>query len=200
MRRRRLTVLGIVSTSLTVALAFLVLGERARTGGVPSEDQVPLEPLDIPKFAHELPIPRVFAPTIVRDSQGRVIRHEYTISIGHTQVQMLPPEFPTTTARAFAGRVRIPGSSQTEFVRSVPGSVFDNVRGIPSLVRWRDEIFQPTFMPVDPTLHWANPQTMEPPLPPFTPFPPGNDRAQNPVEHDTHTHVQVVKPEFDGTA
>jgi spore coat protein A, manganese oxidase len=201
MKRRRFTVLGIACMSLTLVLALLLVGgERARTGGVASPDQEELDPLDIPKFAHELPIPRVFAPNVIRDSSGRVIRHEYTISVAHAQVQMLPPGFPTTTARAFGGRVKIPGSSQTEFIRSVPGSVFENTRGIPALVRWRDEIFQPTFFPVDPVLHWANPNAFEPPTPPFTPFPPGYEAAQFPVAHVTHTHGLVVKPHFDGTA
>ena len=174
--------------------------QDAALTGDPSPDQVPLEPSVIPQFAHELAIPRVFAPTIVRDSSGHVIRHEYTVSVAHTTVQMLPPGFPRTTVRAFGGQVKIPGSSHTEFVRSVPGPVFENTRGIPSLVRWRDQIAQPTFMPVDPTLHWANPTTMEPPLPPFTPFPPGYENAQFPVAHVTHTHGLVVKPHFDGTA
>ncbi|HLF26573.1 MAG TPA: carbohydrate-binding protein [Anaerolineae bacterium] len=168
--------------------------------GQPPPGQVPLDPLTIPKFAQELPIPRTFAPTLIRNAQGQVIRHEYTVSIAHTQVQMLPPGFPATTARAFGGQVKIPGSSQTEFVRSVPGPVFDNTRGIPITLHWRDEIFQPTFMPVDPTLHWANPLNMEPPLPPFAPFPPGYANAQYPVAHVTHIHGLVVKPEFDGTA
>src|SRR5687767_9383474 len=42
--------------------------------------QTPLDPTTIPKFAHELPIPRVFAPTLIT-SGGRVIRREQTISI-----------------------------------------------------------------------------------------------------------------------
>jgi len=193
MKRKRSTVLGVVGIAAVVALGGASTGD-------PSPDQVPLDPADIPKFAHELPIPRVFAPTVIRDSHGNVIRHEYTVSVAHTIVQMLPPGFPKTLVRAFGGQVKIPGSSQTEFVRTTPGPVFDNTRGIPTLLRWRDEIFQPTFMPVDPVLHWANPLTMEPPTPPFTPFPPGYATAQFPVAHVTHTHGLVVKPHFDGTA
>ena len=203
MRPTRFRTWGILAISLLLATAFLVFHGQGISGGLvgdPSPDQQPLDPADIPKFAHELSIPRVFAPTIIRDSQGRVIRHEYTVSVAHALVQMLPTGFPATTVRAFGGRVLIPGSSQTEFIRSVPGPVFENTRGIPTLLRWRDEIQQPTFMPVDPTLHWANPLTMEPPTPPFTPFPPGYEDAQFPVAHVTHTHGLVVKPEFDGTA
>jgi FtsP/CotA-like multicopper oxidase with cupredoxin domain len=160
---------------------------------------VPLNPASIPKFAHELPIPRTFAPTLIT-SGGQVVRHQYTVSTAQTQVQMLPPGFPTTTVLAYGGQVKIAGSSQTEFVRSVPGSVFDNVRGIPTTVRWRNEITQPHFLPVDPTIHFANPQCMEPPSPPFLPFPGGYANAQYPVAGATHNHGLVVKTDFDGTA
>ena len=102
--------------------------------------------------------------------------------------------------RAFGGQVKIPGSSHTEFVRSVPGPVFENTRGMPTLLNWRDGSSDRTFLPVDPTLHWANPRTIEVPEPPFTAFPPGYADAQFPVPHVTHTHGLVVRPQFDGTA
>ncbi len=174
-------------------------GDAQQAVGEPSEDQEELDPAAIPKFAHELPIPRVFAPQVIT-RRGRVVRHEYTIQVAKAVVQMLPPGFPATTVRAFGGQVKIPGSSQTEFFESTPGPVFENTRGIPTLLRWRDEIAEPTFMPVDPTLHWANPLAIEPPTPPFEPFPPGYPDAQFPVAHVTHTHGLVVEPEFDGTA
>ena len=201
---------NLVGVSLAVVLALLLSGDSVfgGRGGTrlfteksgPSVDQVPLDPLDIPKFAHQLPIPRVFAPKVIRDFHGNVIRHEYTISVAHTQVQMLPPGFPRTTVRAFGGQVKIPGSSQTEFFRGTPGVVFENIRGIPAEVHWDNNIAEPTFMPVDPVLHWANALAFEKPVPPFTPFPPGYDKAQFPVMHVTHTHGLVVKPHLDGTA
>jgi FtsP/CotA-like multicopper oxidase with cupredoxin domain len=167
--------------------------------GPPSTSQVPLDPLTIPKFAHELPRPRVFAPTEVRQG-GVVIRHQYTVSIDKATVQMLPPGFPNTTVFAYGGDVKIPGSSQVEFVRTVPGPVFDNVRGIPTRVMWRNQITTPHFMPIDPTLHWANPNAIESPIAPFTPFPPGYPAALSPVPHVTHNHGLVVSPTMDGTA
>jgi spore coat protein A, manganese oxidase len=167
--------------------------------GTPSVDQVPLDPGTIPKFAHQLPIPRTFAPTLITNSGGQVVRHEYTVSVAHTQVQMLPPPFPMTTVRAFGGQVHTPGGG-TEFYRSSPGPVFEAIRGIPTTLHWADEIDQPTFMPVDPVLHWANPNALEPPSPPFSVFPPGYADAQSPVAHVTHIHGLVVKSQFDGTA
>jgi spore coat protein A, manganese oxidase len=175
------------------------VGTAQEAVGPPSTSQVPLDPLTIPRFAHELPIPRTFAPIEIRD-RGRVIRHEYTVSVQQTTAQMLPPGFPATNVMAYGGQVKIPGSTRTEFVRSVPGPIFDNTRGIPSLVRWRNEVTGPHFLPIDPTLHWANPATMEAPTAPFTPFPPGYDLANRPVAMVTHNHGLVVTPQNDGIA
>jgi spore coat protein A, manganese oxidase len=162
----------------------------------PSATQVPLNPLTIPKFAQPLPIPRVFAPTLT----GNPVRQEYTVAVQQTTVQMLPPGFPSTTVHAYGGQVKIPNSAATEFVRSVPGSTFENVRGTKTVLHWRNEITTPHFLPVDPTLHWANPTAMEPPVSPFVPFPPGYPAAQAPVPHVTHLHGSVVESEFDGIA
>lgn len=180
----------------------LELDEDARVEqavGDPSPNQVPLDPTTIPQFVTQLPIPRTFAPTVITQN-GQVIRHEYTIDVAKTLVQMLPAPLPATNVMAYGGQVKIPGSSATEFVRSVPGSAFDNTRGIPTLVRWRNEMRQPSFLPIDPTIHWANPQRMEPPVVPFTPFPPGYLNAQFPIPHVSHNHGLVIGSGQDGIA
>jgi hypothetical protein len=69
--------------------------------GTPSADQVLLDPLTIPKFAHELPIPRVFAPTI----QHHPLRREYTISVKQTTVQMFRPRRCWRTAVTWRFRI-----------------------------------------------------------------------------------------------
>jgi len=168
--------------------------------GSPSSTQVALDPATIPKFAHELTIPPVYAPREIRDPGGRLIRREYNVSIAPTTVQMLPPGFPATTVMAYGGQVVVPGSTETVFARTAPGPTFENTRGIPSVVHWENQITTPTFMPVDPTLHWSNPQAIEPPVAPFNAFPPGYEDAQFPVATVTHTHGLMVKSEFDGTA
>ena len=81
-------------------------GRSLEKAGPPSANQVPLDPAAIPKFAHQLPIPRTFAPTLI-SSGGQIVRHEYTVASAQTQVQMLPPGFPTTTVLAYGGRVAV---------------------------------------------------------------------------------------------
>lgn len=207
---RRATTWLILTAFLPFALAFFVLQWSASEsqaeviGYQPSADQEELDPLTIPKFAHELPIPQVFAPTVIKGKGGQVIRHEYNVSTAHTRVQMLPPGFPNffpmTTVLGYGGLVKSPGSNRTEFVLASPGPVFENTRGIPNRLTWMNQIREPHFLPVDPVLHWANPLAMEPPVPPFVPFPPGYADAQFPVPAVTHTHGLVVAPQFDGTA
>ena len=70
-------------TILSTAGGVLLFRGEASAVGPPSASQVPLDPLTIPKFAHALPIQRTFAPTVIT-SNGRVVRHEYTISAART--------------------------------------------------------------------------------------------------------------------
>jgi spore coat protein A, manganese oxidase len=167
--------------------------------GDPSPNQVPLDPTTIPQFVNQLPIPRTFAPTLIMQN-GQVVRRDYTVNVAKTLVQMLPPGFPQTNVLAYGGQVIIPGSSQTQFVRSVPGPIFENIRNVPARVTWVNEIRQPHFLPVDPTLHFANPLFMEPPVPPFLAFPAGYNNAQSLVPHVSHMHGLVVRADQDGTA
>jgi FtsP/CotA-like multicopper oxidase with cupredoxin domain len=183
----------------------------AQAVGTPSPDQVPLDPATIPKFVNQLVIPRVYAPTVIKDSTGKVIRNEYTVNVQQSTAQMLPPGFPATTVMAYGGNVRRPGvlasdgTEATEFARTVPGPVFENTRGIPTVVHWRNEVTGDHFLPIDTTLNWANPLVTEPPVglstfPGFDPFPVLNLDVGQPVPIVTHNHGLVVVPQNDGIA
>jgi spore coat protein A len=169
--------------------------------GQPSPTQVPLDPTTIPQFVTQLPIPKTYAPTVIRNSSGQVIRNEYTVTDSQVLVQMLPAGFPATNVLAMGGTVFASGKSgPTQNLQSSPAPVFENIRGTPTVVHWRTNVGAPNFLPVDPTLAWADPQAIERPLPPFTLFPPGYQNAQYPVAHVTHTHGLMVLPQMDGTA
>ena len=171
------------------------LGTATSALGPPSPSEVPLDPTTIPKYVTQLPILPTYAPTVIRDPAGNVIRNEYTITDSQIQVQMLPAGFPTSTALAMGGPVTRGGTFQGS-----PGAIFENKRGIPTVLHWRTNIQQPAFLQMDPTIHWANPQAIEKPTPPFNLFPPGYANANFPVAHVTHTHGLMVLPQMDGTA
>ena len=178
--------------------------------GAPSVDQVLLDATTVPQFVNQLTIPQTYAPTAVKDANGHVIRNEYTVTVAQTTAQILPPGFPATTVMAYGGNVKIPNSNSTAFARTVPGPVFDNTRGIPTVIHWRNGVTGPHFMPVDPTISWANPNKIEkPPVPPdndgdgipdFEPFPTTDLGGQSPVPMVTHNHGLVVVPQNDGIA
>ncbi len=164
--------------------------------GQPNPNQTSLDATTVPQFVNQLPILPVWAPSSVdRNGQGQVTANEYTITDSETTVQMLPPGFPATNVLAMGGSIQGGGNFQ-----GTPGATFENTRGTPTIVHWRTNVNAPTFMPVDPTIHWADPQAIEKPTPPFTPFPPGYMNAQFPVAHVIHTHGLVVLPQDDGTA
>lgn len=182
------------------------VGESAQEVGLPPNNEVPLTAEDIiaagGQFKNQLPILPVWQPTVTKNSMGQVIQNDYTISDSEATVQMLPPGFPQTTV--FVQNGTIMGGAA--FAGS-PGATFENTRNIPTVLHWRTNIQQPYFLPVDPTIAWANPQAMEEPLPnpsnpdqPFNFFPPGYQNAQFPVARVTHTHGLVVLPQMDGTA
>jgi FtsP/CotA-like multicopper oxidase with cupredoxin domain len=163
--------------------------------GLPPPNEVPLSGDDIPQFATQLPILPVWQPTVIKNGSGQVIRNEYTVSDSEASVQMLPDGMPSTTVFVQNGTV-VGGANFS----GSPGATFENTRNIPTLVHWRTNIQQPYFLPVDPTIAWANPQAIEEPTPPFNLYPPGYQNANFPVARVTHTHGLVVLPQMDGTA
>jgi FtsP/CotA-like multicopper oxidase with cupredoxin domain len=80
----------------------------------------------------------------------------------------------------------------------MPGPTFETIQGTPVTVTWRTRLSQRDPFPVDPTIHWANPNNMPKPAPPFLPFPPGYDEAQFPVPVVPHRHGGEQLAVFDG--
>lgn len=159
----------------------------------------PLDPNLIPKYENQLLIPPVFKPTIVKDPiTGKEISHNYTINMTQFKQQILPPEFPMTTVWGYEGFVSNPITGDPICFRSSPGATFEAIRDIPVNVQWVNNITKPNFLPVDPTIHWANPNGFPPPTPPFKEFPPGYLLAQSPVPLVPHLHGGEVRSDSDG--
>jgi FtsP/CotA-like multicopper oxidase with cupredoxin domain len=175
------------------------VGVTSEALGSPSPDEMPLDPTTVPKFAQQLKIPEIWTGTPVT-SGGKVVQENYTLSVVQSTSQMLPPGFPASVVLAYSGSAHVKGSTTSSSLTVTPGAVFENTVGIPSQVTWVDNIQQPAFLQVDPTLHWANPQNMEVPTPPFNLFPPGYMNSLFPVAHVTHTHGLAVPSDMDGTA
>jgi len=160
----------------------------------------PLDPTTIPKFVNELVILPVYEPTVVkRPITGKVISHDYEVTISQFTQQILPEGFPETTVWGYGGKIIVPetGEINPDF-RFTPGATFEAQRNIPVNVQWVNNLIEPNPLAVDPTIHWADPNNMDMPMPPFPPFPPGFPLAQSPVPTVTHLHGGETESASDG--
>lgn len=110
----------------------------------------PLDPTTIDKYVTKLVIPPEMPPTAV----GKV--KYYEIAVRQFQQQILPPNLPLTTVWSY-GSVNHPGTF------NYPAFTIEADFKRPVRVKWINGLvddsgdFLPHLLPVDPTLHWANP-------------------------------------------
>jgi FtsP/CotA-like multicopper oxidase with cupredoxin domain len=133
--------------------------------GVPKAiAQIPggsLDPTAVPKFQTPLLIPPVMpkAGRIVQRG-GKNIDH-YEISMKQFPQQILPTGLPTTTVWGY-------GAISTDskgglLLHNAPSLTIEAKWNMPVRVKWINDLkdaagnFLPHLLPVDPTLHWANP-------------------------------------------
>jgi FtsP/CotA-like multicopper oxidase with cupredoxin domain len=116
------------------------------TGGVPL-----LDPHTIPKFAERLVLPPAMPPEGEVNGVAR-----YEIAVRQIQQQMLPAGMPATTVWAF-GRASDPSTFHTPgFTMETRSQKAVRVKWINGLVDAQGH-YLPPLLPVDRTLHWANP-------------------------------------------
>ncbi len=182
-----------------------VLVTRLPGGVVRAVAAVPgdtLDPARIAKFRTALLVPPVMprAGTVV-GGNGRGV-DSYDISMRQFQQQILPEGMPPTTVWGYGAVKAEPGGL---LLHHAPSLTIEARWGRPVRVKWINELFDasghflPHLLPVDPTLHWANPPggtTERDTRPSFTSTP---DRYTGPVPIVTHVHGAVnVGDESDG--
>jgi spore coat protein A len=169
--------------------------------------QVPggsLDPTTIPKFQTPLLIPPVMpkADTIVR--RGQTVDY-YEISMRQFAQQILPAGLPATTVWGY-GAVKSASPSGL-LLHNAPSLTIEAQVNRPVRVKWINDLkdasgnYLPHLLPVDPTLHWANPPggvTGRDSRPTFTETP---GPYTGPVPIVTHVHGAVgVADDSDGYA
>jgi spore coat protein A len=178
-----------------------------------------LDPAAVPKFQTPLLIPPVMpkAGTIVQRG-GKNVDY-YEISMKQISQQILPTGLPVTTVWGY-GAV----SSENKkglLIHNAPSLTIEARWNTPVRVKWINDLkdangnFLPHLLPVDPTLHWANPpggaagRDMRPdftgktyvPLADFTDPDTQYTQYTGPVPIVTHVHGAVgVGDESDGYA
>ncbi len=164
-----------------------------------------LDPLSIPKYQTPMLIPPVMpkAATIKTRGPGKPIDY-YEISVKQFQQQILPAGLPATTVWGY-GSVNGAGSRNPLLLHNAPSLTLEAQVDRPVRVKWINDLvnadgtFRQHLLPVDPTLHWANPGGGEmgrDMRPEFTSTP---GRYTGPVPLVPHVHGAVgVGDESDG--
>ncbi len=164
-----------------------------------------LDPLAIPKFQTPLLIPPVMPKAgTIRQRGGKNIDY-YEISMRQFAQQILPTGLPATTVWGY-GAVSS-ASKKGLLLHNAPSLTIEADWNRPVRVKWINELvdaagnYLPHLLPVDPTLHWANPPggiMGRDTRPTFTSTP---GRYTGPVPIVTHVHGAAnVNDDSDGYA
>ncbi len=194
-------------------VAALALGSFASVVEVKALLPDPSVASSIPKFVNQLTgAPPVYVPKIIRDPNGRGIAYEYTVTMDESIQQVLPPGYPKTPVWGYGGNAKdaITGK-YLGYVLNSPGPSFEAINGIPTVVKWVNNINTPYMFTIDPTIHWADPTNPTPgTMRMWDTFPataPGifsnsitgaTLNAQTPVPLVTHLHGGEVSSLYDG--
>lgn len=200
-RRTFITAAGAVGAGF-VLYAVLPGGTRVAVAQIPGGT---LAPGDVPKFQTPLLIPPVMprAGTVV--VRGGKNMDYYEISVRQFAEQILPVGMPPTTVWGY-GAVTA-ASKRGLLIHNAPSLTIEAKHDRPVRVKWINELVDdeghhvPHLLPVDPTLHWANPPggTDDRDSRPVFDTTPG--AYDGPVPIVTHLHGAVgVGDESDGYA
>jgi spore coat protein A len=214
---------------LIAALAMSSLTVLSEVSGQPAL----LDPSTIPKFINQLTgPPPVFTPKWMKNPNGTGFVMYYEVTMSKSMQQILPTVDADGNPTGF-GKTEVWGygalaqdaitGKTLGYVLNSPGPTFEAIRGVPTIVKWVNNISTPYMFAVDPTLHWANPTGIpmmtaimqagtSPSLAP--PYPPGYNgesilvdstltnpdewNAQSPVPLVTHLHGAEVQSLYDG--
>jgi FtsP/CotA-like multicopper oxidase with cupredoxin domain len=123
---------------------------------IPAYAQPTLDPSSIPKFRTPLVIPPAMPRTRKLTVRGGKNIDYYEIAVRQFMQQILPAGMPGTTVWSY-GSVNHPGTfNYPAFTIEATWRRAVRVKWINDLVR-RDGRFRPHLLPIDQTLHWANP-------------------------------------------
>jgi FtsP/CotA-like multicopper oxidase with cupredoxin domain len=143
---------------------FYLLGRLPGTNAPIVLAQVPggtLDPTTIPKFETPMLIPPVMARAAVLAQRGGKRIDYYEISLRQFAQQILPEGFNPTTVWGYGGKSA--RSDRGLLIHHAPSLTIEAIWNRPVRIKWINELvdangeYLPHLLPVDPTLHWANP-------------------------------------------
>ena len=185
---------------------FYLFGRLPDTSRPVALAQLPggtLDPTIVPKFKTPMLIPPVMPRAgTIKQRGGKPVDY-YEISMKQFEQQILPPSLPATTVWGYGAKAA--ESKRGLLIHNAPSLTIEAKWNRPVRVKWINELtdgsggYLPHLLPVDPTLHWANPPggTAErDSRPTFTETP---GPYEGPVPIVTHVHGAVgVADDSDG--
>jgi FtsP/CotA-like multicopper oxidase with cupredoxin domain len=164
-----------------------------------------LDPTTVPKYQTPLLIPPVMPKADTLNAKGGKPIDYYEISMTEFSQQILPAGLPATTVWGY-GAVRST-SRNGLLIHNAPSLTIEAQWKRPVRVKWINNLkgadghFLPHLLPVDPTLHWANPPGGKDGRDMRPTFDETPGRYTGPVPIVTHVHGAVgVGDESDGYA
>ena len=183
-------------------MALLLWNIPNATAAIPGGS---LDPLSVPKYQTPLLIPPVMPKAGVISQKGGKTIDYYEISVRQFPQQILPAGLPATTVWGY-GAVTASDKRGLK-IHNAPSLTIEAQWQRPVRVKWINELvdasgkYLPHLLPIDQTLHWANPPGGEmhrDTRPTFTETP---GPYPGPVPMVTHVHGAVgVGDESDGYA
>jgi spore coat protein A, manganese oxidase len=164
-----------------------------------------LDPADVAKYVTPLLIPPVMPRAGTVSMPGGQRADYYEISVRQFEQQILPAGMPATTVWGY-GAVKS-ANRRGLLVHNAPSLTIESRWNRPVRIKWINELvdangnYRPHLLPVDPTLHWANPPggSMGRDMRPTFDSTPG--RYTGPVPIVTHLHGAAgVGDDSDGYA
>ena len=163
-----------------------------------------LDPASVPKYTTPMLIPPAMPRAgLIWDRKARSLVDYYEISMKQFAQQILPSGYPTTTVWGY-GAVK---SSKPNglLLHNAPSLTIEARANVPTRIKWINDLkddsgnYRPHLLPVDPTLHWANPPGGIAGRDTRPSFPNKPSAYTGPVPIVTHVHGAVgVGDESDG--
>jgi spore coat protein A len=183
------------STIGAVVMLFSMLVHTPAEAALPGGSQ---DPTQIPKYQEPLVIPPAMPQTSTGSAQQDKNVDYYEIAVRQFEQQVLPQGMPMTTVWGY-------GSINHPWTFNYPAFTLEARYNKPVRVKWINDLvdedgnYLPHLLPVDQTLHWANPSGDCAP----GEHPPdctGTDQTpyMGPVPIITHVHGAHAAPQYDG--
>ena len=150
----KLTGAGVLSLYTATRGKFILRAQAQIPGGT-------LNPDDISKFVDPLLIPPVMPKAATITQKGGKQVDYYEISMRQLQQQILPAPYAKTTVWGY-GAVTA-ASKKGLKIHNAPSLTIEAEANRPVRIKWINDLkdangdYLPHLLPVDPTLHWANP-------------------------------------------